>query len=103
MKQCALTIILPIPSEENASWLEQELSSIGQLLGQNPKIDFSKSSLTHFARFVILPVDKPYCNTKRLLFTSNLDGDFDLYAKELVDTGIAPAIDVIFSKCDGYE
>ncbi|MDB5136346.1 MAG: hypothetical protein JWP37_2949 [Mucilaginibacter sp.] len=103
MKQCALTLILPIASEENASWLEKELNSIGQLLAKNPKIDFSKTSLTHFARFVILPTAKPYSSTKRLLFTSNFDGDFDLYAKELIDTNVAPALDAIFSRCDSYE
>lgn len=103
MKQCALNLILPIASEENASWLDKELSSIGQLLGKNPTIDFSKSRLTHFARFVILPIAKPYCSTKRLLFTSNFDGDLNLYAKELIDAGIAPAIDEMFSKCEGYE
>jgi hypothetical protein len=100
MKQCALTLILPIPSKENADWLENELSSIGQTLGKGPKIDFSKSSLTHFARFVILPAK--YSNIVRLLFTSNFDGDPSLYAKELIDTGIAPAIDIIFSKCSSY-
>jgi len=103
MKQCALNLILPIASEENASWLEKELSSIGQSLGKSPKIDFSKSKLTHFARFVILPIANPYCSTKRLLFTSNFDGDLNLYAKELIEAGIAPAIDEIFSKCEGYE
>jgi hypothetical protein len=103
MKQCALTLILPIANEENASWLEKELNSIGQLLAKSPKIDFSKTSLTHFARFVILPIAKPYSSTKRLLFTSNFDGDFDLYAKELIDNNVAPALDTIFSRCDSYE
>ena len=103
MKQSALTLILPITGEENASWLEKELTSIGQQLGKAPKIDFSKSSLTHFARFVILPVADPNSKAKRLLFTSNLDGDLDGYAKELIDKGIAPGLDAIFSKCGGYQ
>jgi len=103
MKQSALTLLLPIAGEENASWLEKELTSIGQQLGKAPKIDFSKSSLTHFARFVILPVADPNSKAKRLLFTSNLDGDIDGYAKELIDKGIAPGLDAIFSKCGGYQ
>jgi hypothetical protein len=103
MKQSALTIILPIAGEENASWLENELTTIGQQLGNGPKIDFSKSRLTHFARFVILPDADPNSKAKRLLFTSNLDGDFDGYAKELIDEGIAPALDAVLSKCAGYQ
>jgi hypothetical protein len=103
MKQSALTLILPIAGEENAAWLDKELSDIGQQLGKAPKIDFSKSSLTHFARFVILPVADPNSNAKRLLFTSNLDGDFDQYAKELIDKGIATGLDTVFSKCEGYQ
>ena len=102
MEQCALTLILPISNAENASWLDKKLTFIGTQLGNNAEIDFSKSNLTHFARFVILPDADPNSSAKRLLFTSNLDGDLNLYAKELVDKGIAPAIDSIFSKCDGY-
>lgn len=102
MKQSALTLILPIAGDENASWLEKELTGIGQQLGNGPKIDFSKSSLTHFVRFVILPVADTNSKAKRLLFTSNLDGDLNGYAKELIDKGIASGLDTIFSKCEGY-
>jgi len=102
-KQSALTLILPIAGEENAAWLNKELTDIGQQLGKAPKIDFSKSGLTHFARFVILPGADANSKAKRLLFTSNLDGDFDGYARELIDNGIAPGIDTIFSKCEGYQ
>jgi len=103
MKQSALTLILPIAGEENVAWLDKELTSIGQQLGKGPKIDFSKSHSTHFARFVILPAADPNSKAKRLLFTSNLDGDFDLYAKELIETGIATALDAVFSKCEDYQ
>jgi hypothetical protein len=103
MKQFALTLILPIAGDENAAWLDKELTAIGQQLGKAPKIDFSKSSLTHFARFVILPAADPDSKAKRLLFTSNLDGDLNGYAKELIDKGIAPGLDAIFSKCEGYK
>jgi hypothetical protein len=102
MKQYALTLILPIANHENTAWLEKKLTYIGQQLGKSPEIDFSKSSLTHFARFVILPVSDTGSNAKRLLFTSNFDGDIDLYVKELIKTKIAVSIDAIFSKCVGY-
>src|SRR5579864_1848624 len=102
MKQFALTLLLPISNSENAAWLEEKLSFIGQQLGKNPEIDFSKSKLTHFARFVILPGPYKASSAKRLLFTSNFDGDPDIYARELISTGIATPLDGIFSKCDGY-
>lgn len=102
MEQYALTLILPIANAENADWLDKKLTYIGTQLGNNPEIDFNKSKLTHFARFVILPSAYADGSAKRLLFTSNYDGGPELYARELISTGIATVVDTIFSKCGGY-
>jgi hypothetical protein len=97
MGQNALTVIVPVKSEELAP-LRELLTDIGQDIEDNPHVRFADTPSTHFARWVILdrPNERP-----RLLFTSNYDGTFDSYMRELV-TRIGAGMEPVWNKCAGY-
>ncbi|HVF10610.1 MAG TPA: hypothetical protein VNA16_07400, partial [Abditibacteriaceae bacterium] len=106
MAQNALTVILPIKSHEVAA-LRDLLVLIGDDIKHNPHLGFNESPSTHFARFVILdPAATPGIASlqghgARLLFTSNYDGSFEFYMRELVDR-FGAKMEPIWSNCDGY-
>jgi hypothetical protein len=100
--QSALTVLIPInPAEQEQ--LRDCLKNLTDSINQY----FSKSSSTHFARFVILNdapqgIDQPY-----LLFSSTYDGNFKAYIDELVsltnaEVSKADVLDTIFGYCQGY-
>jgi len=101
-KQSGLTLILPIKSDLDAEWLRSNLAAMGKQLGKTPAVDFRKSHLTHFARFVVIPGASGQPGGDRLLFSSNFDGDLKGYAYHLIQTGLALAMDEFFSRCEGY-
>ncbi|SEB10417.1 hypothetical protein [Pedobacter hartonius] len=102
IKQNGLTLILPIKSDADAEWLRSKLAAMGKHLGKTPTVDFRKSRLTHFARFVVIPGASGQPGSERLLFSSNFDGDLKGYAYDLIQTGLALAMEEFFSRCEGY-
>ncbi|XHX75917.1 MAG: hypothetical protein RBJ76_15860 [Stenomitos frigidus ULC029] len=57
-----------------------------------------ESQLVHFARWAILP--DPDRGGYRLLFACNYDGELEAFLAELV--AIAPGLDQIWGRCEGY-
>ena len=97
VEQNALTVIVPIALEEVAA-LKEILHKIGEDSENNP---FRKTPSTHFARWVILDLDYEPELPLRLLFSSNYDGNFESYMRELVEQ-IGPETEQIWNKCEGY-
>lgn len=93
----ALTVIVRIMPGEEAS-LEDLLQDIGTHIRTTPHVRFPESRLIHFARWAILP--DPDHEGSRLLFACNYDGNLAALLDELV--AIAPALDQIWGKCEGY-
>jgi hypothetical protein len=92
--QSALTVIVNVkPGQAGA--LRELLNEIGINIKRNKYIRFAEIPTTHFARWVIIDDDT------RLLFTSNYDGDLDSYLEALLEKA-CPAMQAIYSKCDGY-
>lgn len=65
-----------------------------------PHIDFNRSSSIHFARFAILDDRDRGPDRKRLLYSSNYDGDLESHVAELI--AITSDIDAIWGCCEGY-
>ena len=65
-----------------------------------PRIDFCRSRRIHFARFAILDDPDRGANRKRLLFSSNYDGDLDDHLAELV--AITTDMSAIWGACEAY-
>ena len=65
-----------------------------------PHIDFTRSRTIHFARFAILDDPNRGPERKRLLFSSNYDGDLNDHLAELV--AITSDLDTIWGHCEGY-
>ena len=68
--------------------------------GAGPRIDFCRSRRIHFARFAILDDPDRGANRKRLLFSSNYDGDLDDHLAELV--AITTDMSAIWGACEAY-
>ena len=93
----ALTVIVKIRSGEEES-LKSFLEDIGRHIRTNSSVRWPESRLVHFARWAILPdPDRGGC---RLLFACNYDGELAAFLKELV--AIAPDLDQIWGRCEGY-
>lgn len=97
MRQNALTIIVPVQPDKVAE-LEEYLNQQETLATDHPQLRLRDSPSTHFARFVLLDRHQP---APRLLFSSNHDGTFPEYVRELVER-IGPALEDVFSKCVDY-
>ena len=65
-----------------------------------PHIYFPLSLQIHFARFAILDDPDRGPDRKRLLFSSNYDGDLDGHLAELIR--ITPDMDAIWGRCEDY-
>jgi hypothetical protein len=65
-----------------------------------PHIDFCRSRTIHFARFAILDNPSRGPERKRLLYSSNYDGDLNDHVAEL--TAITSDLDTIWGRCEGY-
>lgn len=65
-----------------------------------PHIHFPLSLQIHFARFAILDDPDRGPGRKRLLFSSNYDGDLDGHLAELIR--ITPDMDAIWGSCEDY-
>jgi hypothetical protein len=111
MIQNALTVIVPIKPGEVQN-LRNLLTEIGDNIEKNIHLSWKESPSTHFARFVILappsPSDPAGQNIPsllgyppRLLFTSNYDGTFEDYMRELVEK-FGADMENIWIKCQGY-
>ena len=102
-----LTVLAAIrPGEEER--LRHILRAIGddingkrlhQSAGQ-PRIDFPSSRTIHFARFAILDDPDRGPNRKRLLYSSNYDGDLDAHLNELA--AITSDMGAICGACEAY-
>jgi hypothetical protein len=68
--------------------------------GGRPHIDFCRSRNIHFARFAILDDPDRGPNRRRLLFSSNYDGDLDSHLAELV--AITTDMSAIWGGCEAY-
>lgn len=102
IEQSALTVVAPI--REGA---EGELDALLRDLRDHPvggvTLDLRKVESLHFGRFVILPAidDREKPVPAKLAFESNYDGALDAHLDELYAKN-APALDRIFSHCEGY-
>src|SRR6478609_7464726 len=67
---------------------------------QPPRIDFSRMRGCHFARFAILDDPDRGPDRRRLLYSSNYDGDLEDHIAELA--AATPDIDVIWGCCEAY-
>jgi len=65
-----------------------------------PHIDFCSSRTTHFARFAVLDDPDRGPERKRLLYSSNYDGDLDGHLAELI--AITSDMDAIWGRCEAY-
>ena len=65
-----------------------------------PHIDFPRSRTIHFARFAILDDPDRGPERKRLLYSSNYDGDLNDHLAELM--AITSDLDAIWGRCEGY-
>jgi hypothetical protein len=68
--------------------------------GDRPHIDFCRSRTIHFARFAILDDPDRGPERKRLLYSSNYDGDLDGHLAELMT--ITSDLDAIWGRCEAY-
>ncbi len=101
-----LTVLAAIrPGEEKR--LREVLRPIGNdIRGRTltdvsrPHIDFTRSRTIHFARFAILDDPNRGPERKRLLFSSNYDGDLNDHLAELM--AITSDLDAIWGHCEGY-
>lgn len=102
MEQNALTVIVPIKTEEVEA-LRKILTEIGEDIKGNQYVRFRETPSTHFARWVILENRDFDTDPRfpRLLFTSNYDGSFESYMKELVEK-VGPGMEQVWNKCKGY-
>ncbi|NJN23878.1 MAG: hypothetical protein HC810_05120, partial [Acaryochloridaceae cyanobacterium RL_2_7] len=91
--QHGITLFVPLKSEKIPA-LREALAHFNQGEG------FQRSPLTHFARFVIFE-DQDLGFTPQLLFSSNFDGETELYIEELVKV-LGAELDQIFQHCEGY-
>jgi hypothetical protein len=100
--QHPLTVLMPIQPEKQASlrkYLKDSTDSINQF--------FSKSTSTHFARFVVLHDESQDICQPYLLFSSTHDGSFETYMDELVgltsaETSQPDVLNAIFEHCESY-
>ena len=65
-----------------------------------PHIAFCRSRSIHFARFAILDDPDRGPERKRLLYSSNYDGDLDGHLTELM--AITSDMDAIWGRCEAY-
>jgi hypothetical protein len=100
MRQNALTVIVPIKPGDVED-LRQFLLAIGENINKNPNVDFYQSPSTHFARFGIVEQERDRDLGPRLYFSSNYDGSFESYIKELVEN-FGTQMEPIWSRCEGY-
>jgi hypothetical protein len=102
-----LTVLAPIRSGEEER-LRDVLRPIGddirgrtlQDVAARPRIDFSRSRNIHFARFAILSDPSRGPERKRLLYSSNYDGDLSGHLAELI--AITSDMDAIWGRCEAY-
>jgi hypothetical protein len=69
-------------------------------VAERPHIAFCRSRSIHFARFAILDDPGRGPDRKRLLYSSNYDGDLDGHLTEL--TAITSDMDAIWGRCEAY-
>ena len=101
VRQQALTVVVPIELGQEASldaWLRQNRRDLQRAL--------SRSSTTHFARWVLLPPtpDEEGRNIGEqhlLAFETNFDGELTEHAADL-RVALGPMLDEIFRAVDGY-
>jgi hypothetical protein len=102
-----LTVLAALrPGEEEP--LRQVLRAIGddvkgkRAAGPTPRphIDFTRSRTIHFARFAILDDPERGPDHRRLLFSSNYDGDLDGHLRELIE--ITSDMQAIWGRCEAY-
>ncbi len=102
-----LTVLAAIRSGEEER-LRDVLRSIGDDIAgrtlkdaaDRPHIDFSRSRTTHFARFAILDDPDRGPERRRLLYSSNYDGDLDSHLAEVM--ALTSDIDAIWGRCEAY-
>lgn len=109
MEQFPFMMLVPIKTGQERI-LEEILSEMGKdvrgvrLEDRQHKvhIDFSKSPSTHFARFVVLEHPDAGPQRKRLLFSSNYDGNLEGYLNELDTLSTDEVHEGIWSRLEGY-
>ena len=102
-----LTVLAAIRSGEEER-LRDVLRAIGDDIpgrslkdaAERPHIDFCRSRTTHFARFAILDDPDRGPERKRLLYSSNYDGDLDGHLAELM--AVTSDMDAIWGRCEAY-
>jgi hypothetical protein len=65
-----------------------------------PHVDFPRSRTIHFARFAILDDPDRGPTRKRLLYSSNYDGELDAHLNELI--AITSDMDAVWGACEAY-
>jgi hypothetical protein len=95
----ALTVVVPIPAS-SVPKLEALLDDIGTHIANNRYIDFSRLTLTHFLRWVILP-PMDAGSAWQLAFESNHDGSVEEHLGELLH--VAPGLlHALYAPCGEY-
>jgi len=92
-----ITVMAPIHPGQEAS-CQEVVRTINEDGGV--RIDFKKSNLTHFARFVVLPDLDSGKGRKRLLFSAVFDGERGKYLRDLRDS--TSNMDAIWGHCEDY-
>jgi hypothetical protein len=91
-EQCLRDVLLPIGDDIRGRTLTAA--------APRPHIDFSSSRGIHFARFAILDDSDRGPDRKRLLYSSNYDGDLDAHLAELI--AITSDMNAIWGCCEDY-
>ncbi len=101
------TVLAPIipghETELNKTLTEIGEDVLGRRLQEKPDsvhVHFNDSVITHFARFVIIADPDRGKDRKRLLFSTNFDGDLDSYLAELEH--ITTDLQAIWGHCEGF-
>jgi len=102
-----LTVLVPVRQGQEAA-LRAVLRPIGDDIRgtktrgteDRPRIEFTRSTRIHFARFGILADPDRGADRYRLLYSANHDGTLDEHLAELIS--ITSDMDAIWEHCEGY-
>lgn len=97
MKQCGLTILSPIKTQDIKD-LDTVLRQIGDDVANQTHIRFGDLALLHFASWVVFADGAP---GPQLIFESNFDGSAEAFLRQLIARARS-GLDEIYRHCEDY-
>ncbi len=104
MPSGGLIVIVPI-REGREKVLSDTLNTLGNdisgtRMGAGPRIEFGQCRALHFARMAVFPDPDRGPDRRRLLLTTDFDGDVEEHVRELITATKQP--EAIWGCCEGY-